>query len=229
MSVRLTWLSHGSWLIETADHRILLDPFLTDNPAAKTKAESLDSISHILVSHGHFDHVGDAAAIARRCGATLIANFEIAEWFTKQHGVPSTIGMNLGGYTTLPWGRIQLTLAWHSSVLPDGTYGGNPGGFLIEASGRRLYFACDTALFSDMQLITRGPIDAAILPIGDLFTMGPEESLEAIKLIDPARVLPAHYGTWPPIEQDAQAWAERVRQETSAEPIVLEVDETVEI
>jgi len=217
---QLTWLSHGSWLMETSDSRILLDPFLTDNPAATAKPADFDDVSHILISHGHFDHVADAAAIAKQSGAVIVAIFEIAQWFESQHGVESTVGMNLGGAIELPWGTVKMIPALHSSVLPDGTYGGDPAGFLLTIEGKRVYFACDTALFSDMKLYAHG-VDIAVLPIGDLFTMGIEDSIAATKLIEPKKVLPAHYNTWPPIEQDGEAWAERIRTDTTAEPVLL--------
>ena len=226
MATELKWLGHGSWSIQVGDHVVLLDPFLNDSPTAPIKADDVTA-NTILVSHGHFDHVADVAAIANRTGATVVAIFEIADWFSKNHGVQNTIGMNLGGGVDLPFGRAKMTLAHHSSQLPDGSYGGNPGGFLLTIDGANIYFACDTALFADMKLIGQAGIDLAVLPIGDLFTMGPEDSIEAINLIQPKRVAPAHYNTWPPIEQDAAAWAEHVRAETSAEPIVLEPGGTI--
>lgn len=228
MATELTWLGHGSWAIEIDGHKVLLDPFFNESPTAPVKAEEVEA-DHILVSHGHFDHVADVASIANRTGATVVAIFEIAEWFSKNHGVQSTIGMNLGGGVDLPFGRVKLTLAHHSSQLPDGSNGGNPGGFLITTSDAAIYFACDTALFHDMKLIGEAGVDLAVLPIGDLFTMGPDDSVEAIKLINPKRVAPAHYNTWPPIEQDAAAWAEKVRGETSAEPVVLEPGEKISL
>lgn len=130
-------------MIEAGDHRVLLDPFLTDNPSAKVKPEDLDPISHILISHGHFDHVADATAIANRNGATIVAIFEIAQWFTNKQSVASTIGMNLGGSVELPFGTAKMIPALHSSDLPDGTYGGNPAGFLLSIGGKRIYFACE--------------------------------------------------------------------------------------
>jgi L-ascorbate metabolism protein UlaG (beta-lactamase superfamily) len=199
---------------------VLLDPFLDENPAAPVKAADV-AADFILVSHGHFDHIADAPAIALRTGATVVAIYEIAEWLGQKHGVKNTIGMNLGGSVQLPFGRVKLTMALHSSQLPDGSNGGNPAGFLLTLPEGKIYFACDTGLFSDMQLIGAAGIDLAVLPIGDLFTMGPDDSLAAIQLIRPKRVVPSHYNTWPPIAQDAQAWAERVRRETSAEPLVL--------
>ena len=217
----MTWLGHGSWAIQAGEHAILLDPFLDDSPTAPIKAADATA-DFILVSHGHFDHVADVAAIANRTGATVVANFEIAEWFRSKHGVQNAVELNLGGGVELPFGRAQLTVAHHSSLLPDGSYGGNPGGFLLTMKVGNIYFACDTALFSDMKLIGAAGIEMAVLPIGDRFTMGPEDSIEAIKLIQPRRVAPCHYNTWPPIEQDARRWAERVRSETAAEPVVVE-------
>jgi len=221
MATELTWLGHGTWLIETAEKKILLDPFLDDNPSAPVKSADVET-DYILVSHGHFDHVADAASIANRTGATVVAIYEIADWLNSTHGVQNVIGMNIGGGVDLPFGRVKLTLAHHSSRLPDGSDGGNPGGFLLTLDDGKVYFACDTGLFYDMKLIAAGGVDLAVLPIGDLFTMGPDDALEAVKLIEPQRVIPDHYNTWPPIEQDPNVWAERVRSETSAEPIVVE-------
>jgi L-ascorbate metabolism protein UlaG (beta-lactamase superfamily) len=198
----------------------LLDPFLADNPAAPVKPEQVEA-DFILVSHGHFDHVADAAEIANRCGATVVAAFEICDWLGKNFGVKKTEPMNLGGAVDLAFGRVKLTPALHSATLPDGASGGNPGGFLLALPEGRIYFACDTALFSDMKLYALG-VDLAVLPIGDRFTMGPDDALEAVKLIRPKRVIPSHYNTWPPIQQDAHAWADRVRRETGVEAIVLE-------
>ena len=130
--------------------------------------------------------------------------------------------MNPGGGIEQPFGHVKFTIAHHSSSMPDGSYGGVPGGFLLSSTSARVYFACDTALFLDMKLIGSGGLDLAVLPIGDLYTMGPDDSIDAIKLLNPKRVAPCHYNTWPPIAQDAAAWAERVRSHTAAEPIVLE-------
>lgn len=224
MSTELTWLGHASWQLNSGKHTLLVDPFLDENPAAAMKSKDV-AADFILCSHGHFDHVADAANIANRTGATIVANYEIAEWFAKQ-GVKNTLGMNLGGSASLPFGRVKMTVAFHSSQLPDGSYGGNPGGFLISLTGGpRIYFACDTALFGDMKSIGAAGIDVAVLPIGDLFTMGPDDSVEATKLLSPKHVLPSHFNTWPPIEQDPQAWAKLIRASTTAEPIVLKPGE----
>jgi L-ascorbate metabolism protein UlaG (beta-lactamase superfamily) len=221
MPVTLTWLGHASWQLRTERHTILVDPFLDDSPNAPVKANDV-AADFILVSHGHFDHIADAAKIANRTGATVVSNYEITTWLAKQHEVKNTVGGNLGGGADLAFGRVKLTLAFHSSSLPDGSNGGNPCGFLLSlSSGQRIYFACDTGLFGDMSLIGAGGLDLAVLPIGDLFTMGPEDALEAVKLLKPKRVIPSHYNTWPPIAQDAEKWAARVRAETAAEAVVL--------
>ncbi|NIL97726.1 MAG: metal-dependent hydrolase [Planctomycetales bacterium] len=220
MATELTWLGHGTWLITTGNHRILLDPFLDESPTAPIKADQVE-VDTILVSHGHFDHVADLVSIARRTGATVVSCFEICEWVAKQ-GIEKTEPMNLGGGIDLPFGRVTMTVAHHSSGLPDGTYGGNAGGFHLAVDDGTIYFACDTALFSDMQQIGAGGLDLAVVPIGDRFTMGPADAVQAIKLLKPRLAAPAHYNTWPPIQQDAAAWAERIRAETDSEPVVVE-------
>ncbi|MBL9122052.1 MAG: metal-dependent hydrolase [Planctomycetaceae bacterium] len=227
MATLLTWLGHNCWLIETPGARIILDPFLDDSPTAPVKSDAIQA-DYVLVSHGHFDHVADAAKIAVRNQATVVSNFEICEWLAGQ-GVSNCEQMNLGGSCRLPFGTVKLTLAHHSSVLPDGTYGGNPGGFLLTLADGRIYFACDTALFADMKLIGAAGLDLAVLPIGDRFTMGVDDSLEATRLLAPRRVAPAHYNTWPPIAQDAAGWARRVQSETSAEPLVLAPGEKINL
>jgi len=228
MATTLRWLGHGCWLVNTGGTAILIDPFLNDSPTAPVKADAVKP-DFVLVSHGHFDHVADAASIAVRTGATVVSNFEICEWLGKQ-GVKNSQPMNLGGSIELPFGRVKLTLAFHGSVLPDGTYGGNPCGFLFYLKdGKKIYDAADTGLFGDMKLIGEEGIDLAILPLGDNYTMGPDDALRAVKLIQPKKVLPIHYNTWDVIAQDAQAWAERVRRETKTEPVVLKPGEWVTV
>ncbi len=224
MSLQLTWFGHATWQIQAAPHWIVVDPFFEENPACARSADSIEC-DYILLTHGHFDHVADAVTIAKRTGAEVLANYEITNWLRKQ-GVASVMGMNLGGSFRTKFGSVKMTPALHSSMLPDGTDGGVAGGFVVEVGQSRIYFAGDTALFSDMRLIARKPIDVAVLPIGDLFTMGIEDSIEAIKLLEPEYVLPSHYGTWPPIVQDVEHWAQLVRAETSAVPVVLKSGET---
>jgi L-ascorbate metabolism protein UlaG (beta-lactamase superfamily) len=220
MATELTWLGHGSWSMASGGHAVLLDPFLDDNPTSPVKADEVRA-DFILVSHGHADHVSDAEKIARRTGAMVIANFEICQWLAAR-GVEKTHAMNLGGGYDHPFGRVKMTMAQHTSMLPDGANGGNPCGFLVSFPEGNVYFACDTGLFYDMKLIGAAGIALAALPIGDNFTMGPDDALEAVRLLGPRRVVPVHANTWPVIAQDAGAWARRVRAETDAEPVVLE-------
>jgi L-ascorbate metabolism protein UlaG (beta-lactamase superfamily) len=216
MSIEITWFGHATFLIDTGKYALLIDPFLDDNPAAPIKSGDVKA-DFILITHGHSDHIADAVKIAKRTGATTVSNFEISQWLTKQ-GVNNAVGMNIGGATNLPFGRVKMTIAHHTSTLPDGTPGSSPGGFLLTLDDVKIYIAGDTALFGDMQLYGRDGLDLAILPIGDFYTMGPEDSIEAIKLLKPKRVVPCHYNTWPPIAQDAKAWAAAVRSQTSAIP-----------
>jgi L-ascorbate metabolism protein UlaG (beta-lactamase superfamily) len=220
MATRVQWLGHACLLFESDGTHVLVDPFLTGNPAAAAKADQVPA-DFILISHGHGDHVGDAIAIARRTGATVICNYEISEWLQKQ-GLTKVHGQQHGGGHNYAFGRVKLTLAFHGSMLPDGSYGGNPAGFLVTFNdGRKVYDAADTGLFGDMRLIGEEGIDLAILPIGDNYTMGPDDALKAVKLIQPQKVLPIHFNTWELIAQDATAWAARVRQQTQAQPVVL--------
>jgi L-ascorbate metabolism protein UlaG (beta-lactamase superfamily) len=228
MSTRVRWLGHACLLLESDGRHVLIDPFLTGNPAAATKASDV-SADFILVSHGHGDHLGDTQAIAKRTGATVVSNYEISEWLRKQ-GLEKVHGQQHGGGHGFSFGRVKLTLAFHGSMLPDGSNGGNPCGFLLYfKDGTKVYDAADTGLFGDMRLIGEEGIDLAILPIGDNYTMGPDDALRAVKLIQPRKVLPIHYNTWELIAQDANAWAARVRQETRTEPIVLRPGEWLTI
>ncbi|NPA93436.1 MAG: metal-dependent hydrolase [Chloroflexi bacterium] len=221
MTTKITWYGHATIGVETSDgYKVLIDPFFTDNPAASTTADSV-SPDFIVISHGHGDHVGDAIAIAKRTGALVISNYEITNWLSGQ-GVEKVHPQHLGGGFKHPFGYLKLTLALHGSALPDGSYGGNPAGILLTTNdGHKLYFAQDTGLFGDMALIGEEGIDLAMLPIGDNFTMGPDDALRAVKLIHPKHVIPIHYNTWPLIAQDPNAWAERVKAETDTQVHVL--------
>jgi len=227
MTVKVTWYGHACFLIETNGTKLLTDPFLTGNPLAPVRVGNVEA-DYILVSHGHGDHVGDSVAIAKRTGATVISNFEIQNWFVGQ-GVENVHAQHIGGGYDYPWGRVKLTIAHHGSGLPDGTYGGNPVGFLFYIEGKTIYHACDTGLFYDMRLIGEEGIDLAILPIGDNFTMGPDDALRAVKLIEPRQVVPIHYNTFDVIKQDPHAWARRVESETSAKVVVMGPGDTLEL
>lgn len=227
MSTQVRWLSHSCIEIVTGGFNILIDPFLSGNPAALVSADELDP-DYILVSHGHGDHVGDTIEIAKRTGATVITNYEISEWLSAK-GVKAH-GMQHGGGHNFPFGRVKLTLAFHGSALPDGSNGGNPAGFLITTSdGKKIYDAADTGLFGDMALIGEEGIDLAFLPIGDNYTMGPDDALRAVKLIKPKQVVPIHYNTFPLIHQDAKAWAKAVESATEAKVTVMQPGDSISL
>ena len=226
-AVRLTYHGHSCFGVRVGDTSLLIDPFLTGNALADVGAEQVQA-DYILVSHGHGDHVGDAVAIAKRTGAMTISNFEIQNWFLNQ-GVENAHPLHIGGGFDFPFGRVKLTIAHHGSALPDGSYGGNPAGFLLTLQGKKIYHACDTGLFYDMKLIGEEGLDLAILPIGDNFTMGPDDALRAVKLLEPKAVIPIHYDTFDVIQQDPHAFAQRVEAETSAKCVVLKPGETYDL
>lgn len=210
--MKLTYLSHSCVHIETASHAILIDPFLTGNDKAPVRAEDVNC-DFIILTHGHDDHVGDTAAIARRTGATIISNFEIASFFEKQGFTAH--GMGHGGGWDFPFGRVKLTIAHHSSSYPDADgnlrYMGNPAGVILTLNGRNVYHAGDTSVFLDMELIGRmHPLDVALLPIGDNFTMGIDEAAEAARLLRPRTIIPIHYNTFDLIKADPAQLARKL-------------------
>jgi L-ascorbate metabolism protein UlaG (beta-lactamase superfamily) len=226
MTITVTWLGHAALSLDVGGTHVLVDPYLTGNPAASTGPDTLPA-DFILVSHGHGDHVGDTAAIAKRTGATIISNAEIASWFGNQ-GLKSH-GQHIGGGFQYPFGYVKLTQALHGSALPDGSNGGNPAGFLITAEGHKLYLACDTGLFGDMRLIGDEGLDLAVLPIGDNYTMGPDDALRAVKLLRARQVIPIHYNTFDLLKQDAHAWAKRVEAETDSKVTVLNPGQSIKL
>jgi L-ascorbate metabolism protein UlaG (beta-lactamase superfamily) len=224
MTTKLTWYGHATLGLETGGYKIIVDPFFSGNPAASISADAVEA-DFILVSHGHGDHVGDGVAIAKRTGATVISVNEIAVWFGNQD--VKSHGQHLGGGYKHPFGYLKLTLALHGSALPDGSNGGNPCGFLLTTNdGQKIYLAQDTGLFGDMKLIGEEGLDLAVVPIGDNFTMGPDDALRAVKFLQPKVVIPIHYNTWGLIAQDENAWAERVQKETSTKAVVLKPGES---
>jgi L-ascorbate metabolism protein UlaG (beta-lactamase superfamily) len=224
MPTKLIWYGHATLGLETGGYKVLVDPFFTGNPAAGVEAGKV-AADYILITHGHGDHVGDAIPIAKRTNAIIISNHEIATWASSQ-GVKSH-GQHLGGGYKHPFGYLKLTLALHGSALPDGSYGGNPAGFLLTTlDEKKVYLAGDTGLFGDMALIGEEGIDLAVIPIGDNYTMGPEDALRAVKLLKPKVVIPIHFGTWDVIAQDANAWADRVKRQTGTQVVVLKPGES---
>lgn len=225
MGITITWLGHAVLNLNVDGIDVLVDPFLNGNPAASTTPDKVNP-EYILVTHGHGDHFGDTEQIAKRTGATVVTNFEIAEWL-ENHGVKNVHAQHIGGGYNYPFGYLKLTQAMHGSALPDGSNGGNPAGFLLDApDGTKLYLAGDTGLFGDMRLIGDEGLDLAVIPIGDNFTMGPDDALRAVKLLKPKHVIPIHFNTYDLIKQDAQAWAKKVAAETGAQVHVLKPGES---
>ncbi|MCW2975636.1 MAG: hydrolase [Actinomycetia bacterium] len=208
----LTWLGHATFRIDTAaGKRIYVDPFLNGNPTCPAGEQEPERADIVAVTHGHADHVGDTVAIAQKHGSTVVAQVELAGWLGNQ-GVPGDklIGFNKGGTIDVDGVKFTLTNAFHSSSAPDGSYGGEAAGFVIELEdGKKLYFAGDTCVFGDMQLIGRiySP-DLAIIPIGDFYTMGPREAAVALELLGVQRCVPCHWGTFPVLTGTPQALQE---------------------
>ncbi|KAA3646575.1 MAG: metal-dependent hydrolase [Chloroflexi bacterium] len=227
MTLKYTWYGHGTFGLDLDGTKIVIDPFFEGNPAASTTLDKLEA-DFIWVSHGHGDHIADAGPLHKQTGAQVITNAEIAGWLGKQ-GV-ETHAQHIGGGFQHPFGHLKFTYAQHGSGLPDGSDGGNPVGFLLTtADNKKVYFACDTGLFGDMALIGESSLDLAVLPIGDNFTMGPDDAVRAAQLLKPKHVIPAHYNTWGLIEQDAMAWAQRIEAETDAKAHVLQPGDTFDI
>lgn len=220
MTIEITWHGHATLSIKTGGKHLLIDPFITGNPATELTVDSVNP-DYIFISHGHGDHVGDAPAIAKRSNATIHSNFEICTWFENVHQYTNVHPQHIGGAYNCDFGRVKLTLALHGSALPDGSNGGNPVGFLFYLEGKKVYHAADTGLFGDMRLIGEEGIDVALLPIGDNFTMGPDDAVRAVKMIEPKVVIPIHYNTWDLIKQDADEWAARVVDATSGKTKVV--------
>ena len=204
-AMKYTYFGHSCFLVETGGCRLLFDPFITPNPlAASIDIKSIEA-DVILISHGHFDHVADAVALANQTGAQVIANWEIADWLGKQ-GVKNTLPMNHGGTVKIPCGKAKMVNAIHSSSLPDGSNGGNPSGFVVESAEGAFYYAGDTALTQDMkQIAEEFDLRYAILPVGDTFTMGAADAAKAAKLCGAPLTIGVHFNTFPPIEINREA------------------------
>jgi L-ascorbate metabolism protein UlaG (beta-lactamase superfamily) len=202
--MRLSYYGHSTFLLEIKGFNILFDPFITPNELARDIDVNMIPADYILISHGHEDHVADAVSIAKRTGATVVSNYEIVTWFGEQ-GVDKGHPMNHGGSWSFDFGSVKYVNAVHSSVLPDGTYGGNPGGFIISTDQGNIYYAGDTALTYDMKLIgDTASIGHAILPIGDNFTMGVDDAVIASEFIGCKEIIGMHYDTFGYIEIDKE-------------------------
>ena len=205
---RLHYHGHSTFTLTTDDGtRIIIDPWFDENPVSDMKADQIEGVDFILCTHGHSDHFADAIPLAKRTGATLVSTFEIVS-FVQSQGVENAHPLHIGGGFNFPFGYVKMTPALHGGQVAGddtGAFTTVPGGFWMDLKGKRLYHAGDTALLMDMQLL-RGKVDLALLPIGDNFTMGPEDAVQAVDFIRPEMVVPIHYNTFDMIAQDPEAF-----------------------
>jgi L-ascorbate metabolism protein UlaG (beta-lactamase superfamily) len=224
-----TYYGHSCFLIETTDGtKLLFDPFISPNELASDIDVESIAADYVLITHGHADHVADAEAILKRTGAKLISNFEVVSWFGAK-GIDNGHPMNHGGGCDFPFGRVTYVNAIHSSSMPDGSYGGNPGGFVLETGDLCLYISGDTALHLDQKILSdRFKIDLAVLCIGDNFTMGPADAAVAATWVGATRAIGTHYDTFPPIVIDKPQAVADFKQH-GVELLLPAIGETVEI
>src|SRR5262249_39643941 len=207
--MKVTYYGHSCFSAQIANKILLFDPFISGNELARGVNVKTIPADYVLISHGHADHIADAGDIARRTGATIISNYEITQWFGKQ-GLDKSHPLNHGGGHRFDFGRVKFVNAVHSSSLPDGTYGGNPGGFVVEAAEGNFYYSGDTALTMDMKLIGESTkLTFAVLCIGDNFTMGIDDAIRAAGFVRCTEILGVHYDTFPPIRIDRAAAQEK--------------------
>ena len=211
--MKITYFGHSCFQVEVAGKKLLFDPFITPNPlAAKIDISTLKP-DYIFISHGHFDHVADVEVIAHASGAVLLGCFEVMEWFSKK-GLKKTEGMNIGGTLNFEFGSVTFTNALHSSSMPDGSYGGQPGGFLVKTEEGNFYYSGDTGLTHDMKLIAAAaPFKFLVLCIGDCFTMGVQDAITTAKWLGGTEILGVHYNTFPKIQIDEEEAKKAFQQE----------------
>jgi len=198
--MELTWLGHSTFRLDTDGTRIYIDPFLNGNPKCPEAEQTPERVDVIAITHAHGDHLGDTVDLAKKHGCTVIAAVELADWLQMKHELQNVLDPNKGGTVTVDGVKFTYTNAHHSSSNNDLEYMGEPCGIVVRAEGKSVYFAGDTCVFGDMQLIGRlYKPDLAVLPIGDHYTMGPEEAAVALELLDVKRCVPCHYGTFPPL------------------------------
>src|SRR2546427_829902 len=226
VQMEVRYLGHATFELSEGSSRVLIDPFLApNNPKATVSADDVEP-THILLTHGHVDHVADAIAVAKRTGAHCVALVELAGWLGEQ-GVRNVSDPNIGGTVRFDWGWVKLVQAFHSSTTPDGKAIHPPAGLVINIGGTTVYHLGDTGLFGDLQLIAeRTPVDVAIVPIGGHYTMDRHDAVVAAKLLGARTLIPCHYNTFPPIETDAEAFKSDVESQTSSKVVVLEPDQS---
>jgi L-ascorbate metabolism protein UlaG (beta-lactamase superfamily) len=222
----IRWIGHATFELSDGQARVLIDPFLApNNPVAPVSADDVDP-THILITHGHSDHVADAHAVAKRTGAHCVAQVELAGWLGEQ-GIENTSDPNLGGTIEFDWGWVKLVQAFHTGTLPDGTVVGSQAGLVVNIGGATVYHLGDTALFGDLRLIAeRTPVDVALIPIGGHYTMDRHDAAVAAELVGAGTVIPMHYNTFPPIETDAEAFKSDVEARTSSQVVILNPGDT---
>jgi L-ascorbate metabolism protein UlaG (beta-lactamase superfamily) len=226
--MKFTYYGHACFAVQAGGKALLFDPFISPNPLAKKIDFGKVAADFILVSHGHGDHVADVVEIANRTGAKVIAPFEVGSWFEKK-GVKDVQSMNHGGAAKMDFGRVKLTSAIHSSSMPDGSYGGNPAGFVVESGDGNFYYSGDTALTLDMKLVGESTkLDFAVFPIGDFFTMGVDDAVRAAQFVGVRKFVGVHYDTFPPIKLDHEM-ATKVAQARGTELLLPGIGETVDI
>ena len=224
--MEIRFIGHACFELREGDATLLLDPFLAPhNPVAEPTAEQVEP-THVLLTHGHIDHVADAVAVAKRTGAHCVAILELARWLSAQ-GVEQVSEPNLGGTIEFEWGSVKLVPAWHTNTTPDGTVIGAAAGLVVELGGITVYHLGDTALFSDLRLVgERHSPDVAIVPIGGHYTMDRHDAAHACALIGAPTVIPCHFNTFPQIETDAEAFKAEVESETPSRVVILAPGET---
>ncbi len=226
--MKFTYYGHSCFLVETNGKKILFDPFITANELAKHIDINQIECDYIAISHGHFDHIADALAIAKRTNAVIICAYEIYEWFQKQ-GLTNFRPMNIGGKWATDFGTIKAVAAVHSSCLPDGTYGASPMGFVLNTNEGDFYYSGDTALTMDMQLIPRwAKLNFAVLPIGDKFTMDIEDAIATSDFVQCNKVIGVHYDTFEPIRINHEVAKEKFTN-AGKELILLNIGQTIEL